>query len=106
MTPLSSLQENIREQQRQVWNEFSSGWQKQDAFVLAWLAPIAEVLLDTLELKDGDHVLDVSTGRTNWRPILEVLDRASGHSAGVSRPECIFDFSWGLRWGGEAIFYF
>ncbi|MDP3685282.1 MAG: methyltransferase domain-containing protein [bacterium] len=54
--------ENIREQQRQVWNEFSSGWQKQDTFVLAWLAPIGAVLLDMLELKDGDRVLDVSTG--------------------------------------------
>ncbi len=54
--------ENIREQQRQVWNEFSSGWQKQDAFVLAWLAPIGTELLDTLDLKDGDHALDVATG--------------------------------------------
>ena len=54
--------EDIREQQRQVWNEFSSGWQKQDIFVMAWLAPIGAALLDTLELKDGDHVLDVSTG--------------------------------------------
>ena len=62
MAARSSLQENIREQQRQVWNEFSSGWQKQDAFVMAWLAPIGDALLDMLELKDGDHVLDVSTG--------------------------------------------
>lgn len=54
--------ESIREQQRQVWNEFSAGWQKQDTFVLAWLAPIGAALLDSLELKDGDHVLDVATG--------------------------------------------
>ncbi len=54
--------EDIREQQRQIWNEFSSGWQKQDTFVMAWLAPVGAALLDTLELKDGDHVLDVSTG--------------------------------------------
>lgn len=54
--------EDIRNQQRQVWNEFSSGWQKQDTFVLTWLAPIGMALLDSLELKDGDHVLDVATG--------------------------------------------
>lgn len=54
--------ESIREQQRQLWNEFFAGWHKQDTFVLAWLAPVGAALLDALELKGGDHVLDVATG--------------------------------------------
>ncbi|MBI4948204.1 methyltransferase domain-containing protein [Candidatus Berkelbacteria bacterium] len=54
--------ESITEKQRETWNKFSSGWQKWDEFVLAWLKPIGDELLIKAELKNTDKVLDVSTG--------------------------------------------
>lgn len=52
----------ITEQQRQTWNKFSSGWQKWDKFVLAWLKPIGDQLLQKVNLQSTDKVLDISTG--------------------------------------------
>lgn len=52
----------ITEQQRQVWNKFSGGWDKWDQWVINWLEPIGEKLLAEAELKKTYQVLDVSTG--------------------------------------------
>ena len=57
-----STTNQITEQQRQTWNKFSGGWEKWDSWVLNWLGPIGTKLLDETELKQADHVLDVSTG--------------------------------------------
>ena len=52
----------IREQQRQTWNKFSSGWKKWDEHVLSWLKPVGEELISLVSLKDNFQVLDVATG--------------------------------------------
>lgn len=53
---------DIREQQRQLWNKFSPGWEKWDNFVIGWLRPIGDKLLEEASLMEGHLVLDVATG--------------------------------------------
>lgn len=57
-----STTNEITDKQRQTWNKFSGGWEKWDHWVLNWLEPIGTKLLDEVELKPTDRVLDVSTG--------------------------------------------
>ncbi|MEZ0375057.1 MAG: class I SAM-dependent methyltransferase [Candidatus Sericytochromatia bacterium] len=52
----------VREQQRQVWNRFSHGWQKWDELVQAFHAPIGAALLKSLRLPPDALLLDVATG--------------------------------------------
>lgn len=59
MTP---AQEQIRDQQRAGWNQFSPGWKKWDAFNMAFLKPMGDAIVDALQLQPGDAVLDVATG--------------------------------------------
>ncbi|PSL48201.1 ubiquinone/menaquinone biosynthesis C-methylase UbiE [Chitinophaga niastensis] len=54
--------EQIREQQKQSWNKFSSGWKKWDAFTMDFLRPMGEAIIHSLQLKDKDLVLDIATG--------------------------------------------
>ncbi len=52
----------IREQQRQTWNKFSSGWRKWDNHVLSWLRPVGDELIKSVSLKENYNVLDAATG--------------------------------------------
>jgi ubiquinone/menaquinone biosynthesis C-methylase UbiE len=52
----------IRDQQRDTWNRFSTGWQKWDDLVLGWLAPFGEAMIRGAKLRDGASVLDVAAG--------------------------------------------
>ncbi|WP_158799970.1 class I SAM-dependent methyltransferase [Pedobacter sp. L105] len=54
--------EQIREQQKQSWNSFSSGWKKWDDFNMHFLLPMGETIISSLNLKDNDHVLDIAAG--------------------------------------------
>ncbi|EOR95507.1 hypothetical protein ADIARSV_1326 [Arcticibacter svalbardensis MN12-7] len=45
--------EQIREQQKQSWNKFSSGWNKWNTFMMAFLGPIGESIISSLDLKDS-----------------------------------------------------
>ncbi len=56
------MKNEIREQQRKTWNKFSAGWKKQDKFVMEWLQPIGEKILDLAMLREDYRVLDVATG--------------------------------------------
>jgi ubiquinone/menaquinone biosynthesis C-methylase UbiE len=55
-------QEQIREQQKQVWNKVSSGWKKWDEFIMEFLRPMGEAIIERLEIKEDDIVLDVAAG--------------------------------------------
>ena len=59
---MDSTLEQIREQQRQTWNKFSAGWKNRDEFNMAFLKPIGDKIISSLQLKDTDAVLDVATG--------------------------------------------
>jgi ubiquinone/menaquinone biosynthesis C-methylase UbiE len=52
----------IKEQQRKLWNKFSPGWKKWDSFVMSWLKPIGDKILDKVQLRKGELILDVATG--------------------------------------------
>lgn len=55
-------QEQIREQQRESWNKFSPGWKKWDNLFMDFLRPMGEEIIRSLQVSDGDHVLDVASG--------------------------------------------
>jgi ubiquinone/menaquinone biosynthesis C-methylase UbiE len=54
--------EEIRDQQLQTWDKFSSGWKKWDKLVLNWLDPVGQELVRTASLRDDANVLDVAGG--------------------------------------------
>ncbi|MEO6456354.1 MAG: class I SAM-dependent methyltransferase [Ginsengibacter sp.] len=52
----------IREQQKETWNKFSPGWKKWDDFTMNFLKPMGDAIIDALEIKENDTVLDVASG--------------------------------------------
>ncbi len=54
--------EQIREQQKNSWNKFSSGWKKWDYFNMGFLRPMGNAIISKLQLKETDNVLDIATG--------------------------------------------
>ena len=59
---MRSRLEEIRDQQRQTWDKFSSGWVKWDKLVLDWLAPVGYELIRSAALRDDANVLDIAAG--------------------------------------------
>ncbi|MET1021471.1 MAG: methyltransferase domain-containing protein [Arthrobacter sp.] len=54
--------EQIRDQQRSIWDEFSEGWRKWEAEVLGWQAPFGEAVIQAARLRPDAAVLDVASG--------------------------------------------
>lgn len=54
--------DEIRKQQRDTWDRFSTGWKKWDELVLGWLAPFGDAMLRLANLRENSHVLDVAAG--------------------------------------------
>ncbi|OWW04703.1 methyltransferase type 11 [Rhizobium sp. R72] len=54
--------DEIRDQQRDTWDRFSTGWRKWDELVLGWLAPFGDAMLRLSNLRNDAHVLDVAAG--------------------------------------------
>jgi SAM-dependent methyltransferase len=54
--------EEIREQQRASWSRASSGWGKWDELIMRFLAPVGDELVNELQLKGTEVVLDVASG--------------------------------------------
>jgi len=52
----------IREQQRTSWNKFSPGLKKWDQLFMDFLKPMGDELIERLDPKNGDFVLDVAAG--------------------------------------------
>ncbi|UUF14650.1 MULTISPECIES: class I SAM-dependent methyltransferase [Flavobacterium] len=67
------LQE-IREQQKISWNKFSPGWKKWDKEMMDFLKPMGEKMIDLLDLKATDHVLDIASG--TGEPALSIANYA------------------------------
>ena len=61
-TRISSNLDQIRDQQRETWEQFSAGWKKWDAMVLGWLAPYGEAMIRHANLREDANVLDVAAG--------------------------------------------
>jgi ubiquinone/menaquinone biosynthesis C-methylase UbiE len=54
--------EQIREQQKESWNRFSPGWKKWDWLFMDFLKPMGDEIIQKLNLKNDDVVLDVAAG--------------------------------------------
>ena len=54
--------QQIREQQKESWNKFSSGWRKWDDLTMDFLKPMGHEIIRLLKLKDKNVVLDVAAG--------------------------------------------
>jgi ubiquinone/menaquinone biosynthesis C-methylase UbiE len=52
----------IREQQKEVWNRFSPGWKKWNDMTMDFLKPMADEIIQLIQPKDTDAVLDVASG--------------------------------------------
>lgn len=52
----------IREQQKETWNKFSTGWKKWDDFTMNFLKPMGDLIIKELDIKETDEVLDVACG--------------------------------------------
>ncbi|TAL67223.1 MAG: methyltransferase domain-containing protein [Bacteroidetes bacterium] len=52
----------IREQQKESWNKFSSGWKKWDDLAMEFMKPVGDEIIRLLEPKNGNMVLDVASG--------------------------------------------
>jgi len=55
-------QEQIREQQKQVWNNVSLAWKKWDQFIMEFLRPMGDAIIERLGIKEDDIVLDIAAG--------------------------------------------
>lgn len=59
---MSAAADQIRDQQRSIWDEFSAGWKKWDAQVLGWHGPFGDAMIQEARLLPGFSVLDVASG--------------------------------------------
>lgn len=59
---MSPKRHKIREQQRESWNNFSSGWKKWDEEFMKFLEPMGSEIIALLKLKENDYVLDIAAG--------------------------------------------
>ncbi len=74
--------EQIREQQKQIWDTFSPGWKKWDTWTMNFLRPMGEAIVEALHITDHDQVLDVATG--TGEPGLTIARQAQhGHVVGL-----------------------
>jgi ubiquinone/menaquinone biosynthesis C-methylase UbiE len=54
--------EEIKKQQKEVWNKFSHGWKRWDDLTMDFCRPVTNEMIHLLGLKDNDMVLDVAGG--------------------------------------------
>lgn len=68
--------EQIREQQKESWNKFSAGWKKWDDLTMDFLQPMGDAIVDHLNPRNGEVVLDVAAG--TGEPGLTIAARLRG----------------------------
>jgi ubiquinone/menaquinone biosynthesis C-methylase UbiE len=54
--------EQIRIQQKEIWNKFSPGWKKWDDMIMNFLKPFGDKIIHEIKPKGDDVVLDVASG--------------------------------------------
>lgn len=67
---------DIREQQKQSWNKFSSGWKKWDDVVMDFLEPQGTEIIRLLKPNNGEIILDVASG--TGEPGLTIATKLDG----------------------------
>ncbi len=59
---MDSQLESIRDQQKENWNKFSAGWKKWNAFAMDFLKPMGDAIIEELDIRENDTVLDIASG--------------------------------------------
>src|SRR5260221_1745622 len=54
--------EKIRNQQKESWNKFSSGWKKWDDLAMDFMKPVGEEIIRLINPQNEDIILDVAAG--------------------------------------------
>ena len=70
--------EQIRVQQEESWNQFSSGWKKWDNLIMDFLKPVGDEIIRMLDPKGNIAVLDVASG--TGEPALTIASKLNGGS--------------------------
>ena len=68
--------EQIREQQRASWSNFSIGWQKWDCLMMGFSKPMGNEIIRLLNPKDAEIVLDIASG--TGEPGLTIASKLTG----------------------------
>ena len=74
--------EQIREQQRASWNNFSIGWQKWDCLMMGFSKPMGNEIVRLLNPKEADVVLDIASG--TGEPGLTIATKLTGGKVVIS----------------------
>jgi len=59
---MNEQQQAIRDEQKERWNKVSQGWKKWNEFTMNFLKPMGDAIIDALEIKNNDVVLDIASG--------------------------------------------
>lgn len=59
---MEPYQLKIREQQKENWDTFSSGWKKWDDVLMQFLKPVGEEMIQQLHITGNEVLLDVASG--------------------------------------------
>jgi len=59
---MNRQQQKQLEKQRKTWNQYSGGWEKWDELLMTIMRPVSDRLIEILQLKGNEHVLDVASG--------------------------------------------
>ena len=73
---MEQLLEQIRDQQKESWNKFSPGWKKWDKLFMDFLKPMGDEIIQILNPKNKNIVLDVAAG--TGEPGLTIATKLSG----------------------------
>lgn len=83
---MTNTSDEIIDQQRKSWNNFSSGWKKWDSVNMLFLKPVGEEIINKLALEAHHTVLDVASG--TGEPGLSIAERVSqGKVIGIDLSE-------------------
>ena len=59
---MNQQQQEQLEKQREAWNRYSAGWKKWDNLIMNLMRPVGDRMINILDLKGNENVLDVASG--------------------------------------------
>lgn len=59
---MNQEQQEQLEQQRKIWNQYSSGWRKWDELLMSSMQSVSDALIEALQVNGNEQVLDVASG--------------------------------------------
>lgn len=70
---MPDMLEEMRAAQKKAWDAFAGGWDRWADEINRWSAPVTDAMIEALDAKPGDHVLDIATGA--GEPALTIAER-------------------------------